>query len=117
MLGVLQRPLVAISTALVNASFAEYSVRNTAAPTPSGTENTTAPSTSQKVPAMAGATPLTVSSPSVWPVMVNGQWNQTPGASRMTYSSRTGMWNQTTGSVNSPNLTFCVSGPQPFFRT
>jgi hypothetical protein len=56
-LGVLQRPLVATSTAWVNRPRSAYSVRKIAAPTPSGTAKRTAPTTSQNVPTIAGSTP------------------------------------------------------------
>jgi len=54
MLGVLQRPLVATSTAPVNRPCSAYSLRNTAAPTPVGTAKRTAPMTNQTVPTRCG---------------------------------------------------------------
>ncbi len=56
-LGVLHSALVAISTTAVNRPCSAYSVRNTAAPTPSGRANSDAPITSQTVPTTAGMIP------------------------------------------------------------
>ena len=57
MLGVDHSALVATSTRAVNGPCSAYSVRNTAAPTPSGTANSVAPTTSHTVPTMAGMMP------------------------------------------------------------
>jgi hypothetical protein len=72
MLGVLHSALVATSTTCVKRPSSAYSARKTAAPTPRGTANRTAPTTSQIVPTMAGRTPLT-SANSDTPFITNGQ--------------------------------------------